>query len=62
MSLTDLITLKRSRDNMSSTLQSLKMRLRRLPEDEVELREKTTRKIEMLKIIRIELKELMKEL
>lgn len=60
--MTSLITLKRSRDNMASTMQALKMRLRRLPEDEVELREKTIRKIEMLKIIRMELKELMKEL
>ena len=55
-------TIRRSRDNMAKTMQMLKVRLRRIPETEIELRENLVRKIELLKIIRIEMKELMKQL
>ena len=57
-----LTTIRRSRDNMAKTLQALNMRLRRTPEEEVAEREKLIRKIELIRIIRIEMKELMRSL
>ena len=57
-----LTTIRRSRDNMAKTLQALNMRLRRTPEEEVAEREKLIRKIELIRIIRFEMKELMRSL
>jgi len=47
---------------MAKTLQRLNMALRRTPEEDVGMREVLIRKMEMLRIIRIEMKKLMREL
>lgn len=57
-----ITTIRRSRDNMAKTMQMLKMKLRRTDEADVATRETLTRKIELLYIIRVEMKQLMKEL
>ena len=56
------IILNRSRDNMAKTLHKLKIRLKKTPEDETGLREVLIRKIELLKIIRGEMKTLIRQL
>lgn len=56
------IRIKRSRDNMAKTLQALRMRLVRTPEDDTSMREKLIRKMELLRIIRIEMKQLIRQL
>ncbi len=56
------IILKRSRNNMAKMLNHLQITLRRTPEHDLNMRDKLIRKIELLKIIRIEMKQLMREL
>ncbi len=56
------ILFKRSRNNMSKLLNTLKQKLKRTPEFEVHKRDKLIRKIELLSIIRYEMNGLMKEL
>lgn len=53
------INYRRSRDNMGKLLNSLQVKLKRLPEDNLDERDKIIRKIELLKIIRSEMKDLM---
>jgi len=57
-----ITTIRRSRDSMAKTLQRLNTALRRTPEEDVGMREVLIRKMEMLRIIRIEMKKLMREL
>lgn len=56
------VTLRRSRDNMGKSLHNLRIKLKRTPEDEIEEREKLTRKTELLRIIRAEMKILINQL
>ena len=56
------IMLRRSRDNMGKSLHNLRIKLKRTPEDETEEREKLTRKTELLRIIRAEMKILINQL
>lgn len=56
------ITLRRSRDNMGKSLHNLRIKLKRTPEEETEERDKLTRKTELLRIIRAEMKILINQL
>jgi hypothetical protein len=56
------IVYKRSRNNMARLLNSLQIKLKRVPENDLDTRDNLIRKIELLKIIRQEMKQLMQEL
>ena len=56
------IVYKRSRNNMAKLLNALQIKLKRVPENDLDERDKLIRKIELLKIIRAEMKQLMQEL
>lgn len=56
------IQLTRSRDNMARTLNRMQIKLKRVPEWNTYIRETLIRKIELLKIIRDELKILIRSL
>jgi hypothetical protein len=56
------IIIRRSRDNMGKSINRLQVTLKRTPEDDTAMREKLTRKIELLKIIRAEMKTLINQL
>lgn len=56
------IIFKRSRNNMALILHHLQMKLKRAPEWDLDERDKLTRKIELLKIIRYEMKICMQDL
>lgn len=58
----DGIIYKRSRNNMAKLLNALQVKLKRVPEGDLNERDKIIRKIEMLKIIRQEMKQLMQDL
>lgn len=47
---------------MAKVLNHLQIQLKRTPEADLNMRDKLIRKIELLKIIRIEMKQLMREL
>ena len=56
------IVYKRSRNNMAKLINGFQVKLKRVPEWDLETRDKLVRKIELLKIIRQEMKQVMKEL
>lgn len=56
------IIYKRSRNNMAKLINALQVKLKRVPEADLNERDKLIRKIELLKIIRQEMKQLMQDL
>lgn len=56
------LTIKNSRRHMGKAIRRLQYKLSATPEYEFKLRDNIIRKIEMLKIIRIEMKELLNQL
>jgi hypothetical protein len=56
------IIFKRSRNNMAKMLNHLQIRLKRTPEVDLTMRDWLIRRIELLRIIRIDMKAAMREM